>query len=286
MFVREYSDFHLDWYAEKTSSLGEAAFWYPPELPDDKETTLILAGDLWIGTRFIEWAGFSWIGKVAPRFKQVLIVLGNHDYWPQGNLTILQGADKCNAMLQDMGLHNVLVLDMSTYIDGDVVFVGATLWTDMNNGDPLAMHNMSNFMNYDGKIAYDTGPNGGWSRFTSEKWVQTFCKHRDYIKHVASQNRNKTVVVITHHLPLIGIGDPRYQGNLTNAYYMSDLSNLILDNENIKYWFHGHSHFQHETFFPPYAAHADACKIINNCVGYASEHSEELGLVKHEVIEI
>src|ERR1035437_1024565 len=107
MKLRVYSDIHLDHYSSRASSKFEKAFWYPPELPDDKDTTLILAGDLWMGTKFIEWAGLCWIGIVAKRFKEVLIVLGNHDYWPMGDLTITKGGDKCNAMLQDYGLLNV-----------------------------------------------------------------------------------------------------------------------------------------------------------------------------------
>jgi len=264
---------------------GIPIMWYPPVLPDEKETILILAGDLWIGTKFIQYAGQSWIGLVAPRFKQVLIVLGNHCYWPQGDLTILHGAEKCNNMLKDIGLYNVKVLDMDTYADGEYLFVGCTLWTDMNQTEPLAMYSMPQFMAYDGKIAYETGPNGAWSRFTSEKWVQTHYKHRDYIKHVAAQNRDKKLIVITHHLPLMHLGDPEYQGNMSNAYYMSDLSNLILDNENIIMWFYGHTHHASDTIFPPYAE-SDGCRMINNCVGYASQHFEQLGLVKHEVIEI
>lgn len=289
--IREYSDFHLDWYFANgvpfDATTGKMKCWFPPEMPDDKETILILAGDLWIGIKFIEYLGFSWISQVAPRFKQVLIVLGNHDYWPcKNDLTIKAGADKCNKLLQDMCLFNVKVLDMDTYVDGEYLFVGATLWTDMNKGEPLAMHNMSNFMAYDGKIAYDTGTNGAWSRFTSDKWVQTHMKHRDYIKHVAAQNRDKQLIVITHHVPLMHLGDPIYQGNSSNAYYMSDLSDLILDNDNIKIWFFGHTHHASQTVFPPYAEEGDGCRMINNCVGYQGEHLEQLGLVKHVVIEI
>lgn len=273
----------MDWYAESTQA---DTFWYPPELPDDKETILILAGDIWTGTKFIRWGETSWIGKVSLRFKKVLIVFGNHDYWPQGDLSILGGAKKCNDMLQEMGIFNVQVLDMDTYADGDYLFAGCTLWTDMNQAEPLAMYNMSNFMAYDGKIAYDTGPNGAWSRFTSEKWVQTHYKHRDYIKHVAAQNRDKKLIVITHHLPLLMLGDPEWAGNHSNAYYMSDLSNLILDNENIIMWFYGHTHHQKDIVFPPYVEPGDGCRMINNCVGYSGQHMEQLGLVKHEVIEI
>jgi len=281
MKIREYSDMHLDHYGGRFNvQTGEPILWYPPELPDDKETLLILAGDLWISTKWIEFAGHSWIGKLSTRFKQVLIVLGNHDYWPCSHgLTILKGGDKCNAMLQDYGYYNVKVLDCDTYADGDYLFVGCTLWTDMKNGDPLAMHNMPQFMNYDGKIAYETGPDDGWSRFTSQKWINTHWKHKDYIRIIAEQNRDKKIIVITHHLPLETLIDPRYVGDNSNYYYCSDLSDLILDNDNIKMWFYGHTHHQKDTWM----VH---CRLINNCVGYKSENLEHQGLIKHEVIEV
>lgn len=272
MKIRVYSDLHQDHY-------NPGNLWYPEVLPDEKETTLILAGDLWTGTKFIEHNGDSWIRDVASRFKQVLIVLGNHCFWPQGNLTIKNGGEKCNAMLEQMWIYNVKVLDCNTFSDGDYLFVGATLWTDMNNCDPLAMYRMRQCMSHDGDIAYETGPNGQWSRFTSEKWISTHMKHRDYIKHVIAQNKDKKVVVITHHIPLTTLGDPQYANNLSNCYYHSDLSSLILDNENIKLWAYGHTHYANDTYL-------EHCRLVNNCVGYQGEHREQQGFVKHEVIEI
>jgi 3',5'-cyclic AMP phosphodiesterase CpdA len=240
---------------------------------------LILAGDLWVGTKFIEWAGFSWIGIVSKRFKEVLIVLGNHDYWPMGDLTITKGAEKCNCMLQDYGLLNVQVLDCDTIERAGILFIGATLWTDMNRSDPFAMMNMENVMAYDGKCKYATEPNGAYEKFSSFKWTNTHQKHKDYIKHVCSQNKDKQIVVITHHLPLTFVGDPIYDGDSSNCYYSSDLSDIILDNPQIKFWFHGHSHYQHETKF-------GETMIVNNCVGYQGEHCEQQGLVKHGVINL
>jgi len=255
-------------------------FWYPPELPDDKDTTLVLAGDVWTGTAFIEYCGFSWIAEMSKQFKQVLIVLGNHDYWPCNHaLTIKNGGDTCNAMLQDMCLFNVHVLDMGTFEAEGVLFVGATLWTDMKNSDPLVMMNMQNFMAYDGKCAYETGPNGKWSRFTSEKWVNTHMKHRDYIKHIVEQNRDKKIVVITHHFPLTHLGDPDYNGDPVNWYYSSDMSGFILDNGHIALWCYGHTHYHRDEMF-------STTRFLNNCVGYAVQHFEQRGLVKHEVIEV
>ena len=205
--------------------------------------------------------------------------MGNHDYWPQGDLTIKKGGDKCNAMLHDMGLHNVKVLDCDTYEDGEFLFVGCTLWTDMNDLDPFTMYNMTNCMRYDGKIAYETGGSIGYSKFTSEKWIQTFFKHRDYLKIIAEQNKDKKLIVLTHHLPLRILSDPRYSMTDSDGYYSSDLSDFILDNPHIKMWFYGHTHFQYDKMF-------EQCRMLNNCVGYESEHNEYMRLVKHEVIEI
>lgn len=284
MKIRVYSDCHLDWYFANGTPFnaitGEMHCWKVPVLPDDKDTTLILAGDLWTGTRFIEFAGYSWISEISTRFKNVLIVLGNHDYWPMNNaLTIKNGGDTCNALLQDMGIHNATVLDCATWEDDDILFVGATLWTDMNGNNPLAMHNMPNFMRYDGKIAYSTGANGVWERFSSHKWVQEHDRHRKYIELIAKQNPNKKIIVITHHQPLESMGDPSYKGDAANAYYYSDLSNLILDNPNIVMWICGHSHVQMDRMF-------EHCRLYMNSVGYSSEHFEQEGLVKHEVVEI
>lgn len=85
--------------------------------------------------------------------------------------------------------------------------------------------------------------------------------------------------MITHHIPLLNLSDPLYIGQQGNGYYMSDLSDIILDNPNIKYWFYGHTHYQNQY-------QLDNCTLINNCVGYQGEHMEQQGLVKHEVIEI
>lgn len=264
----------------KASDVNWDPFWYPKELPEDKDTILILAGDLWIGTRWIEYAGHSWIAKVSTRFKQVLVVLGNHDFWPiSDKLTIKNGADKSNALLQDMGYYNVLVLDRTAWAHEDYLFVGCTLWTDMNRNDHLTMMSMRSYMAQDGNIAY--GIDGEFfERFTSEKWVQLHKKHRDYINIVAQNNKDKKIFVITHHVPMTTLIHPDFLNEtIGNGYYYSDLSNVILDNENITHWCYGHTHRQDVTQF-------EHCTLINNAVGYQGEHFEQQNLVKHEVIEI
>ena len=253
--------------------------WYPPELPDDKDTILILAGDLWVGYRWLSINEYSWIGRVAPRFKQVLVVLGNHDYW--SDIDILHGGRKMNEDLQDMCLFNVKVLDCDTFEVDNKIFVGATLWTDMFKFDPWSMYHMPQLMRPDSKIRHDHGDGTNSTRFTSQRWVDTHIKHRDYIDFVAKENPDKDIIVATHHMPLTVMGDPMYEGYNANAnaYYYSDLSNLILDRPNIKFWCAGHSHVDNDFMF-------EHCRMYMNPVGYQGEHREQEGFVKHEVIEV
>lgn len=283
--VRIYSDIHLDHYFARgvpfNTQTGEMMVWRPPKLETDKDTILVLAGDVWIGTRFIEWAGYSWIRDMSMQFKEVVIVLGNHDYWPVNHgLHIVAAGDKANAMLMDHGIFNVTVLDMSSVIIDDVVFAGATLWTDMNKSNPMAVHMMPRYIAYDGKITYDVDEGGShWSRFTSSKWIDTHYKHREFFRKVAEENRDKKIVCVSHHAPLNTLIDPEFTGDWTNAYYASDLSELIIDNQNIALWAYGHVHNQRDTMLMN-------TRLVNNCVGYPGQHFEQLNLVKHEVIEV
>lgn len=260
MNIRYYSDMHLDFYR------GPKDMWFPPVLPDDKNTTLLLSGDVWRGTDFIHKNDYSWISLIAQRFKQVLIVLGNHDYWPcDQSISIVRGGEICNSLLIDSGFYNVKVLDCDTYLDEDVLFVGATLWTDLSQEDPFVVMNMPNYMMPDSEIAYDDSG----QLFSSEKWLQTHYRHKDYLRHVVEQNKDKVVVIMTHHVPLIELGDPNFEGHQSNGYFMNDLSTFVMDNDNIKMWVSGHVHV-------PSISTLNQCCFLNNAVGYPGEGFNEL----------
>ena len=204
----------------------------------------------------------------------MLVVLGNHDYWKCNNkLSIKNGAEKCRALLLAKNILNVKILDCDTHLDGDVLFVGCTLWTDMKNADALAMHDMRDLMKYDGQIAFESG-NGTYTKFSSYNWISTHYKHRDYLKIIIEQNRDKRIVVITHHSPLI---DDELARNfdVSNAYYMTDLTELIMENPHVKLWVYGHIH-------KPTDIIKGQTRFLNNAVGYKKDKSE----VKHEVIRI
>jgi hypothetical protein len=66
---------------------------------------------------------------------------------------------------------------------------------------------------------------------------------RHYIEETVRAHADRPVVVITHMAPThLSINEKYKHDPISNGAYVSDLSNLILDNPNIKTWVHGHVH--------------------------------------------
>ena len=203
---------------------------------------LILGGDIMIASKVhrpeseygIRFRNF--LGRVSRKFPHVVYVMGNHEFYDSGKFF-----DSINDMRAACEVHsNIYLLERDTKIIDDVVFVGGTLWTDMNKFDPLTMHAVRDMMNDYRAIRNDK--NG----FIPLKPADTVDRHRrtrDYIEFVAKENKDKKVVVVGHHSPSLLSCHPQYANDhLMNGAYHSDLSGIMLDNPQIKLWTHGHTH--------------------------------------------
>ena len=73
MKIRAVSDLHLS-----KSAVTRKTEEILPVMPEDSESMLIISGDVAAGT-----SGLPWIINVARRFKDVIYVLGNHEYFGQ-----------------------------------------------------------------------------------------------------------------------------------------------------------------------------------------------------------
>jgi hypothetical protein len=122
----------------------------------------------------------------------------------------------------------------------DVTFIGGTLWTDMNKGDPLTLHAVRDMMN-DFRIIKKEEEG-----YTNLKPHDTVIRHRHmlgYIKSVVAERPDEKFVVCTHHSPSFQSVHEQYKTEtLMNGAYHSDLSEFILDRPQIKLWTHGHTH--------------------------------------------
>jgi hypothetical protein len=130
--------------------------------------------------------------------------------------------------------------DMRTI--NDVTFIGCTLWTDMNKGDPLTLHAVSDMMNDYRIIRHDE------LGYTKLRPAHTAARHRksvEYIRSVMEGKFDEKFVVVGHMAPSKLSVHPRYQNDtLMNGAYASDLSEFIMDHPQIKLWTHGHTHHQ------------------------------------------
>jgi len=202
---------------------------------------LILGGDIMIaekalkpeselGIRFRDF-----LKRVSFQFPHVVYVAGNHElyggYWTKS----------LDQLRMACGVHdNVYFLERDTKIINDVVFVGGTLWTDLNKGDPLTLHSVRDMMNDYRSINNDE------KGYTKLKPADTAIRHRqtlDYIKQIVSMHRDKKVVVVGHHTPSYQSCHEMYKHDyLMNGAFHSNLEDVMLDNENIVLWTHGHTH--------------------------------------------
>jgi predicted phosphodiesterase len=85
---------------------------------------IVLAGDIHTGVN-----GFKWIRETFPK-QQIIYVLGNHEFYGQ---KIPKLTEELKAVSVGTNIH---VLENDAIEIGDVIFLGATLWTDFRlNGD-------------------------------------------------------------------------------------------------------------------------------------------------------
>lgn len=224
-------------------------------------------------TRFHEF-----MQNVCKEFKDVIYVAGNHEHY-HGDFATTYKIIKDNLAY----LSNLHILDKETFELDDVVFVGSTLWTDMNKGDGLTLFHISRSMNdfrivdnsnemvtYKAYSVDEEDPTKETStfkerpsRFSPEHAMDEHKKCLDYIAAVYENTAPwKIIVVVGHHTPSHKSCHPRYaKQDLMNGGYHSDLEEFIKARPAIKLWTHGHTH---ETF--DYSV--GECRVVCNPRGY------------------
>jgi hypothetical protein len=205
---------------------------------------LIMAGDVFEAS---DWTKVPAVSRVYDRFVNeeltkyhtVLYVFGNHEHY---------GVEynKTRDLIQGHMSDNVVILE-NEYVDiGGVRFWGATLWTDMNRGNPVVMNLAQGAMNdyhhikHTHRVVQPTGHSYWTSRFQPQDTVNSHKASLQSLK--SSLQTNTPHFVITHHAPSQGSVHPRYQGDPINHCYYSNLEDFILDHPQIKTWVHGHTH--------------------------------------------
>ena len=189
---------------------------------------VILAGDVSTGRN-----GLKWALKTFPD-RPVIYVLGNHEFYGQK----LQKLIKELQELADGT--NIHLLENGSCSIGDVVFLGATLWTDFAlNGNPVVSEVVAQTsMNDYRRIR--TLPR--YSRLKPSDTRRLHMESRRWLEDQAFAHKRQKVVVVTHHAPSRESIPPAFAGDPCNPALASDMSRFIVESE-AQLWVHGHIHY-------------------------------------------
>ena len=216
----------------------------------------------------------KFLSNCSTSFKNVIYVAGNHElYQGKFHAGIDYLRDEC------IKYPNIHFLENNSITIDDVLFVGATLWTDAHKGDPLTKYKLQYLMNDYRLIKND---HKGFSKLQVEDTIERHHKSMDYIETmVENAPSDKKIVVVTHHTPsYLSIVDKYADDYEMNGGYHSDLSKFILDNPKIVLWTHGHTHEVLDYTI-------GETRIVCNPRGYESDrYNENTGWNKHLLLEI
>ena len=245
---------------------------------------LVLAGDICVAQHFTDGKPTyrqiyskeyrQFFDHVCKEFPHVVYIMGNHEHY-SGDV-----AKTYQILKEHLDYPNLYILEKETWTHQGHTFVGGTLWTDMNQSDPLTLNYTQGAMNdfrevlnsnrmvvrnvpiYERNPLWtDDGRNGGQyskdesgamirtgykskeepARWTPEDSALDHAKMLSYIDHVTRDPGSYIVVV--HHAPSsLSIAEQYKHDTLMNGAFRSELDEFIMDRPQIRLVCHGHMH--------------------------------------------
>ncbi len=228
---------------------------------------LLLAGDICVASELVQWEGDSekckardrilwFFDHVSERFDHVIYCMGNHEHI---DFDFFHTED----FLKNLLPKNVHLLEKQHIKINDIIFFGATLWSNFVSENPSQVQNAS------AKMPEYKYVRVGSRFLTPELVLQDHNLAVEALKYTAEQYRQYPIIILTHHAPSFEGLSPFASNNGREGAYASDLSTLIKANQNITHWVFGHTH-QKKSF------NVGTCQLFTNCRGYKGfEHRAE-----------
>lgn len=213
----------------------------------------------------------DFLKRCSFQFPHVVYVAGNHEFYHgrwKASLDHLR--EECAKF------PNVYFLERDVKVINEVSFIGATLWTDCNKGDPLTLHSLADMMNDYRIIRNDEH---GYAKLRPSHSMHRHQQTLSYLKAVLPDMKDNKVVFVGHHSPSFQSSHEMYKNDyLMNGGYHSELSEFILDHPQIKLWTHGHTHF-------PFDYMIGETRVVCNPRGY-SGHDEQADVFELKFLDI
>jgi len=170
---------------------------------------LVIAGDICVSLRPLELT----LSRIAKLYRDVVIVLGNHDYYGW----------RIEDLLAKIKVpENVHLLDNSSIKLEGQRFIGGTLWF---GNDPAAQM-------YKSQLA----------DFSQVSHPEDIYEENRATRNYLLDNIQPGDVVITHHLPTYKSVAHEFTNSVFNSFFVSPLPEAF--ELEPKLWIHGHTHSQ------------------------------------------
>jgi hypothetical protein len=248
--VKLLSDIHLEHF----NKYPGIDYFIPP---DSNVDVICLCGDIGCPK---DASYQEFLGDCAKKCNMYTFVLmGNHEAYGS---SVAEAAKKiesvCGTINGSLDSQKIIFMNNSTFDVQRYRFLGTTLWSDI---DPSEAWNIRTCIS-DYRMIRQWGI--GESKYAFDKNVSWLRMNL----HQAWED-DKKVVVMTHHAPLLNLGNPKHAYSSLKSAFCSDLHDLIKsNNEVISYWFYGHNHYS-ET------KKIGNTVIMSNQMGYVDEDESE-----------
>jgi predicted phosphodiesterase len=205
----------------------------------------------------------DFIIKMSNTFKKIFIITGNHEYYMLGKNqghTIDEINNKIVSLIKEYNLHNITFLNNSWEEYEGYIFAGTTLWSKIPSQNINDIHCMNDFKQIN-----------NMSYYVYNVLHKLACKFIENL--IANADKNKKIIMLTHHLPSFELLDEQYKDSNYNCFYASNSDKYFV--EPIKAWIYGHTHV-------PNKKNINNIQFVCNPKGYPSENF----IIKFETIEV
>lgn len=227
---------------------------------------LVLAGDICAISNASDCAKFlAMLTYYTPKYKYVLMVAGNHEYYCTGVPTKDDCMDAVNRKLKSL---NKMYTNF-TYLNCDIVtlqinkkpyvFIGATLWTKICIADRAAVQSKMN----DYECIY-TCKATGIEKFTVADMQKLHAKHVAFLKKtLLTLDKKIPTVLITHHKP---VGDTiGVKKTVLTQAYECDITDIVC--APVKVAIYGHTHVKYDKTI-------NGIRYLSNPRGYPEQRTK------------
>lgn len=190
LLINSVSDLHLEFY--DIDNLPNLKFSNEAEI-------LILAGDIFVGNRKkgVDPRYTQWIIEAGKKFKHVLFIPGNHDYY----------SSRMDKMIREFRKQtvntNVILLDKEVFMYKNYKFIGSTNWYDFRLFSKYDWY-LENFLHQDISRITDFKKiqcvdNGSYRKLSPKKSLILNRESKSFILKELNKDDGYKNILITHH---------------------------------------------------------------------------------------